>query len=226
MKLTVRHLQGPAKHQHDRPTCVAFAATALHEYLCDCAASGKPVTETDLSEEFLYHHCKGRDGLKAAASGTTLEAAAGALRDEGQPLEALCPYRTLNDAKNPLLISATAAADAGKRKLDTMHRLDLKVASVEKSLRSARPVVAVLDWYSNSYLAPLGRIGLPAAADRLLGRHAVLVVGIDDESEAGVCSLAFKNSWGTKWGDNGFGSFSAEYFQRYARELWSLATSS
>ena len=35
MRLTVRHAQTPVKHQYDRPTCVAFAVTALHEYAVD-----------------------------------------------------------------------------------------------------------------------------------------------------------------------------------------------
>lgn len=225
MKLTVRHLQAPARHQHDRPTCVAFAATALHEYVCDCAKGGKTVTELDLSEEFLFHHCKRLDCLTPGMAGTTIEAAASALRDEGQSLEILCPYRTRSTASDPLVIDPSATTDARNRKLNGIRKLDLLLTSIENSLGFAHPVIGVFDWYSNSYLAPDGRIDLPAQSDRLLGRHAVLIVGIDDESEAGMCSLIFKNSWGAKWGDQGFGSLSSQYFLRHGCELWSLTTS-
>ncbi|MGO9254893.1 MAG: C1 family peptidase [Bryobacteraceae bacterium] len=225
MKLTVRHLQTPIRHQYDRPTCVAFAVTAFHEYVRDCSKSGKQIPDLDLSEEFLFHHCKQLDRLPTTKSGTTLEAAAAALRHAGQALEILCPYRTGTASRSPLVLIPEITADAKTRTLSGIHKLNLSLGSIEHSLRSANPVIAVLDWYSNSYLATQGRIGLPGAADRLLGRHAVLIVEIDDEAEAGACSLGFKNSWGPKWGNLGFGSFSAQYFRSYGRELWSLTSS-
>jgi C1A family cysteine protease len=222
MPFAIRHAQTPAKHQQDRPTCVAFAVTALHEYLRDCRIAGKAVSDIDLSEEFLFHHCKRLDGLAATSTGTTVAAAAVALRDEGQPLEVLCPYRASGKGMAPLLPSAEAIADARGRTLSGLCEVDVTLSNIENSLSASNPILAVLDWYSNSYLAPLGRIGLPGLADRLLGRHAVLIVELDDESQPGECSLGFKNSWGPKWGNDGFGSFSAEYFRLYGRALWSL----
>jgi C1A family cysteine protease len=222
MLFSIRHAQTPAKHQQDRPTCVAFAVTALHEYLRDCRRAGKAVSDIDLSEEFLFHHCKRLDGLAATFTGTTVAAAAVALRDEGQALEVLCPYRASGKSVTPLLPSAEAVADAKGRTLAGLCEVGLTFSSIEDSLRASNPVLAVLDWYSNSYLAPLGRIGLPGPTDRLLGRHAVLIVELDDESQPGECSLGFKNSWGRKWGDDGFGWLSAEYFMLYGRALWSL----
>jgi hypothetical protein len=196
--------------------------TALHEYECDCRKAGNAVADLDLSEEFLYHYCKRLDGLGKSTSGTTVEAAATALRDFGQTLERLCPYRTASTSAGPLVISPQATADAKTRTLVTLGPLPLSLKSIEDSLQSHRPVVAVLDWFSNSYLAPLGHVDIPGPSDRPLGRHAVLVVEIEDESRAGGCVLGFKNSWGPKWGKNGFGSFVSEYFRQYGRAIWSL----
>lgn len=221
MRLTVRHAQTPVKHQYDRPTCVAFAVTALHEYAVDSVKGGKAICDIDLSEEFLFHHCKRLDGLGAQVTGTTVVAAAAALRDEGQPLEVLCPYRVSKMSASPLLPSPEAIADAKGRTLRGLKNVSLALSSVESSLKAARPLLAVLDWYSNSYLAPQGHIGLPSSTDRKLGWHAVLLIEIDDESKPGECILRFKNSWGSKWGDGGFGSFSAAYFKLYGRALWS-----
>lgn len=222
MRFNIQPAQTPVKHQQDRPTCVAFAVTALHEYVCDCTNAGKAVCDIDLSEEFLFHHCKCLDGLGATSTGTTVAAAAAALRDEGQPLEAFCPYRDARASAASVPPSPEAIADASGRTLAGFSRVGLSLASIENSLRASYPVLAVLDWYSNSYLAPLGRIGLPGPTDRLLGRHAILIVGLDDESLAGECFLFFKNSWGPKWGHEGYGLFSAEYFRLYGRELWAV----
>ena len=107
MRLTLRHAQTPVKHQYDRPTCVAFAVTALHEFACDFVKANKAICEIDLSEEFLFHHCKRLDGLGSQVTGTTLTAAAAALSHEGQPLEILCPYRPSKTNGSPLLPSRT-----------------------------------------------------------------------------------------------------------------------
>jgi C1A family cysteine protease len=119
---------------------------------------------------------------------------------------------------------SAAIADAKTRVLTGLRQLKPAFTALEDALKTGVPVVAVMDWYSNSYLAPVGRIETPKAGDRLLGRHAILLVEVEDESRIGEHSIVFKNSWGVKWGDQGFGSFGVDYFRLYARELWSLTS--
>src|SRR5215472_9645971 len=85
-------LEKAVKDQGDRPTCVAFAVTALHEH---CISLGIAQTQLDLSEEFLYFGCKQRDSL-STTSGTTLVAASKVLRLDGQCKEELHPYQRNN----------------------------------------------------------------------------------------------------------------------------------
>jgi len=220
MQISVRGSQSDVKNQHDRPTCVAFAVTALHEHTFDVLKASKKKAEVDLSEEYLYHHCKKRDGLGPNSTGTTMSAASASLTTDGQSLETLCPYQPFLSKVNLVSPTQDALADGKTRLLLGLRRLNLSVSSIRDSLRLSRPVIAVLDWYSNAYVARLGRIEMPGPTDRFLGRHAVLVVELEEEPQAGLCMIAFKNSWGPKWGDRGYGCFGLDYFRTYGRGIW------
>lgn len=222
MRITVREGQSSVKDQGDRPTCASFAVTSLHEYAHDVLRGARPTAETDLSEEFLHYHCKKRDGLPRMCAGTTLAAAAASLAAEGQSLEAVCPYQPHLRPFGLTKPTAAALADARARLLPGLRRLKQDPDFVKESLRLGRPVIAVMNWYSNSYLAPLGLIQIPTPTDRHLGRHAVLIVEWEDESRPGGPTIVFKNSWGGRWGDRGFGRFGLDYFTAYGRELWGL----
>ncbi len=224
MRISVRASQSDVKNQHDRPTCAVFAVTALHEHAYDVLKELKTTAQIDLSEEFLYYHCKKRDGLGTNSTGTTMSTASASLTTDGQSLESLCPYQ-LSLSKIHLVPPTPAAlADARTRLLLGLRRLDRSLSSIRDSLRLSRPVIAVLDWYSNAYITRLGQIEIPRETERFLGRHAVLIVELEEEPRAGLCIITFKNSWGPKWGDKGFGCFGLGYFRAYGREIWGITS--
>ena len=178
MRISTRARQSSVKNQYDRPTCVAFAATALHEYIRQAVSGPGPTSEIDLSEEFLHYHCKKHDNLASNSVGTTLTAAAVSLAVEGQSIEELCPYKPHSSSPHSSRPTKLALADGKLRLLPGLRRLPQTLGSIEASLSSDRPVIAVVDWYSNAYLVPSGVIELPGPHDRFLGRHAVLNCGI------------------------------------------------
>lgn len=224
MHISVRAGQSGIKNQYDRPTCVAFAVTAFHEYAHDVSNGLKEVAEIDLSEEFLYHQCKRIDGLGTNSTGATISAASASLAADGQCLESLCPYKMSGSAGYMAAPNASAFADGKGRRFLGLQQLSLSLSNIQKSLTLSRPVIAVLDWFSNAYVTQRGRIEIPRTTDRLLGRHAVLIVELEDQPTTGFCLITFKNSWGRKWGDSGFGSFGLDYFNTYAREIWGVTS--
>jgi len=203
---------------------VAFAVTALHEHAYDVLKCSSKTAEIDLSEEFLHYHCKKCDRLGPTSNGTTVAAASTSLALHGQSLECYCPYQLNLSEPSISAPTADAYADGKTRLLPGLRRFDQSLASIRDSLNLGRPLVAVLDWYSNAYLTRLGRIEVPRPTDRFLGRHAVLIVGLEEEPQTGFCMITFKNSWGAKWGDRGFGYFGLDYFSAYAREIWGLTS--
>ncbi len=76
-----------------------------------------------------------------------------------------------------------------------------------------------------------GKIPYPCPRERVIGGHAVVAVGYDDELEIEnkACgkrtkgALLIRNSWGTKWGEKGYGWLPYEYVWRgLARDWWSI----
>lgn len=70
--------------------------------------------------------------------------------------------------------------------------------------------------YDSAYTAPKGVLPMPGAADPYRGGHAVAVVGWDDYGE----SLVIRNSWGSRWGDGGYGVISRTYLDRFLIDAW------
>lgn len=64
--------------------------------------------------------------------------------------------------------------------------------------------------FREAYYAPTGKLTLPTEAEPSIGRHFVQIVGQQDDY-----TLIFLNSWGQRWGDNGVGYLSREYFNAY-----------
>jgi hypothetical protein len=214
-----QHFSKRVKDQGERPTCVAFAVSALHEYWVDICCASKASIELDLSEEFLFYGCKMRDGLKGTGSGTTLVAASESLVSDGQCLEQLHPYRQ----KSPLLSvpSPSAIADGKSRILKALKRQRVELSVVHESLAKNIPVVVAIELFRTAYrVGPSGLLPLPSVGEKRVGRHAVLL--LDVEVGGPEEKLVFLNSWGAKWGDAGLGRFSVQYFASHCKQLWNI----
>jgi C1A family cysteine protease len=70
-----------------------------------------------------------------------------------------------------------------------------------------------------------GEFEYPTSDDRVLGGHAVVAIGYDDSRRIGSHqgALRIRNSWGTDWGDAGYGWLPYEYVKtQQAVDFWSL----
>jgi hypothetical protein len=210
------------KDQGERPTCVAFAVSALHEYWIEICCANKTILDLDLSEEFLFYGCKKRDGLNGPGRGTTIVAASANLVSDGQCLEQLHPYR--NKTALHRVPSQSAFADGKSRILNTLARRKIELSLVRESLAKNIPIVAAIEIFKSAYHpGPNGLLQLPSAGQKRVGRHAVLIV--DLEGSASEEQIVFLNSWGAKWGDAGLGRFTVQYFSSHCKQLWNIEES-
>ena len=70
----------------------------------------------------------------------------------------------------------------------------------------------------------ISEVPFPYPGDELLGGHAMLAVGYDDERMIGENQGAIlaRNSWGPEWGDGGYAWLAYEWIEsRLAVDFWS-----
>lgn len=194
----------PVRDQGRRPTCLAFAASAVHR-----AAHGHP---TELCPEWLYYHAIRRDGLRPD-QGSTIEATCAVIPDDGQPDEEFWPYQG-HDAnpspyRPPSRRPTVVRCDTGLRRGDAYRW--------RAELDAGLPLAIAL-FISPTFYSPSGFAGREAvmADDRepidpaLL--HAVVLAGHGHLDRAPY--FLVRNSWGLNWGWAGYAWFPGMYLVR------------
>jgi len=84
-------------------------------------------------------------------------------------------------------------------------------------LAENKPFVIGVPIYSDFYGTGANfTVDEPTPSDTLSGGHALFVVGYDDA----IGGFKVVNSWGTSWGDGGFGYLSYAFVQNWAWEAW------
>lgn len=89
-----------------------------------------------------------------------------------------------------------AAAQAAKHKIAAYYAVPIDPASIKSALMAFGPLVISTPWF-NSWFGP-NAAGVLPAPDRVVGGHAIAMVGWDDAK-----GFRLQNSWGTGWGVGG-----------------------
>lgn len=198
----------PVRQQGRRRSCLAFASSTAHEY-------GANIPE-HLSVEYLFYHAVERSPGKNQFLGATMDAAAGALADEGQPVETAWPYSPI--PMTPWLPPVITT---------TLHKRGLSVKAlgfddITGVLDNGQPVVLGVI-ITDAFYRPdsFGRIA-DVSPDTERGGHAVLAVGYGTQAD-GTGVLLVRNSWGAAWGIGGYAWISRAYVSQQLRETATLS---
>ena len=176
----------PVKDQASCGSCWAFAGVGALEAIVRIRTDD-PFLEIDLSEQFLVSCSPG------SCSGGYAGTAMSFLKSTGAPDEACYPYAAAN------LPCSRACDDWGDRK----HRIagwsyvpnrveSIKAALIQQPLNTTMMVYGDLPYYEGGVYE--------RTTDQILGGHAVVLVGWEDDN---ACWIV-KNSWGGEWGEEGF----------------------
>ena len=194
-----------------RGTCLAFATTAAHEH-ARMRRGGE--TSPELSVEVLYWRCKQLDGCPDE-QGSDFASAQHALRDPGQPAEALWPYDPGRDQTAAAYAPPAGALEPAVLRRATLTPLSRDIDAIREALSDRRVVVAGVELWSGFYDCDSADLN-PPAGDLDGAGHAICFVGYDDARGA----LKIRNSWGTVWGDAGYAWLTYDALSAVLREAW------
>lgn len=202
------------RDQGRRGTCLAFAATVVHEHSRRCR---RPDAVDLLSVEMLFWRCKQLDA--DGADGTSFSSVSTALRDHGQCDDALWTYDDRRDLTAATYRPPAAATKAEVSRRATMTALMLDRTSIVQALQAGQCVIAGIELWDAFYRCNTATLHGPNG-DRDPGAlHAVCLVGLDDANG----EVKVRNSWGAAWGDGGYAWTPIESVLGNLFEAWTVA---
>jgi len=212
----------PIEDQENIGSCTAHAGVGLLEYF-ENRAFGNYV---DASRLFLYKTTRNLLGWKGD-TGAWLRTTMKAMVLFGSPPERYLPYDTKKYDDEP---TAFCYSFAQSYKAIQYYRLDGQGVSgaalldrIKRYLAAGHPSMFGFTVYN--FGNSKGEFAYPSANDSVQGGHAVVAIGYDDKRKIGgeTGALMIRNSWGTGWGEGGYGWLPYKYVETgLADDFWSL----
>lgn len=210
----------PVKNQGSKGSCVGFAVSAVlewqqqQEYLKEKEAGSyytRDKKHYNLSEQWIYHKAKEVDEFPDDTSGTTIRAAMKVVNKQGVPPEHGWEYSDNSVGKPEFWAGSIAKWNKNKY----YYRIS-NVDEMKKVLDTIGPFVMGVYVFIEMYYPENGYVAYPSNPNNCYGGHAIAIVGYDDNRKV----FKFKNSWGTGWGDNGYGYLPYSYVRYFSIISW------
>jgi C1A family cysteine protease len=227
-KIDLRAYCSPVEDQGNLGSCTANAAMGVLEYYQRRAFSN----HINGSRLFTYKTTRNLLGW-TGDTGAFLRTTMASMALFGVAMEKYWPYNISRFEEEP---PAFIYAMAQNYQALSYYRLDPPGISpdrlleqIKKHLAAGLPSMFGFTCYSSLNNAVDGKIPFPKPNERTVGGHAVVAIGYDDElviKNAGISTrgaLIIRNSWGTSWGERGYGYLPYEYvLQEQADDFWVL----
>lgn len=168
---------------------------------------------TELSRLFVYYNSRMIDNTTGEDVGAYLRSTLAAVRHQGICAERLWPY---DESKFDVPPHAVCYVDSANRTITSYELLDT-LDDMLDALNQNKPVIIGLTVYESFNYVDEDNpvVQLPRAGDSG-GGHAMTAVGYDIAQR----KILVKNSFGTRWGMNGYGWLPFDYVNSESFEKW------
>lgn len=207
----LREWASPVQDQLDLNSCSAVAVTDAYELAVNRLY---PTKAAELSKLFIYYNARLLEGVEVIDDGATLRSTLKAGAHFGLCSEDLWPYNFANMNIKP---TPECYRDGSYRVIPKYERLyDLQ--SILSAINDNYSVVIGLQLYNEfiNLTEDNYTVSLPEYDSKKLGSHAMSLVGYDLEKKI----LLAKNSFGKKWGLDGYCQIPFQYVQSNFFEQW------
>jgi C1A family cysteine protease len=207
----MRNKMPPIVDQGNLGSCTANALCALVSFL-----NPKMIG----SRLFLYYNEREIQGTVTSDTGAYLHDGVHSLVKNGICHENDWPYIIKLFAVKPSPICYTKALD---NQALVVKNIKNDLVSMKNALKSGFPFVVgilIYESFMTDAVATSGNVPMPAKNEKILGGHALCVVGYNDTNKVFIV----RNSWGTGWGDKGYCYIPYTYLssRKYTSDLWCI----
>jgi C1A family cysteine protease len=229
----LRAMFSPVENQENLGSCTAHAAMGIVEYF-EKKAFGKYI---DGSRLFVYKTTRNLMGV-TGDTGAWLRNAMGALVLCGVPPEKYLPYVVADFDKEPSAFVYSMADNYEGLNYFCYDPLGANIPkatvlnNVKTYLAAGVPCMFGFYGFPSFYNTDTpGGIPFPCKGEQAQWGHAIVAAGYDDNKKikntkcntVTTGALLIRNSWGTGWGDKGYGWLPYDYILAgLALDFWSL----
>lgn len=193
----------PVEDQGDTNSCVANATAGAFEYLIKQHTG----SNYDVSRMFIYYNARELEGDDIEDEGTAIHDAVAGLKRFGVCAERTWPFDEHRVNAKP---HANAYDEADEAMVDQLEQVPTELDAWRHCLAEGRPIIFGAVLYDSFDKARKGKVPMPTDRETTRGkhgRHAMLCVGYSDTDQLFIV----RNSWGSKWGDDGYCYIPYEY---------------
>lgn len=204
--------------QGELGSCTANAGAALFEMLR--SINKKPTYIP--SRLYTYYNTRKIEGTIPYDAGGQLRDAIKSLSVDGCPVETMWPYDIDKFTNRP---PSPVYSEGRKHQIMKYSRVNNTVITdVQNALALNCPVMAgftVYESFESQEVAQTGLMTMPQPWEKVLGGHAVLIVGYCNDHQ----HFIVRNSWGADWGDRGFFYAPYAYFtnSQLSADFWTAS---
>lgn len=209
----------PVYNQGQLGSCTANATCGAYGF--EMIKQGE--TYEEMSRLFLYYCSRKAEGHVDEDSGAELKDVVNVTQKIGLCLEKLWPYDISKFTEEPPAICNT---DSELHRTAVAERVKQTNDDLKQCLLDGYPVIFgfnVYESFESEQVEKTGIMPMPnTTTEKLLGGHAVLLVGCTQISEKNYYIV--RNSWGASWGDNGYFYMPAEFIidPSMASDFWAI----